>query len=191
MRSIWSILRSILRSIWSILSKTGTKHGQFSVKQVLNMVKTQSNGRVNQYIEYKPVRDPEYPVCSYTPRFSYSVLKPAVSTVGHCSNGHVQAGCTGGVWYWGRVYGRAIPGYYPAARGAVPGTAKRARKACRAWSGGTWGCGRTWETVGGDGPVPTLRARSVPRTPPWYRTLQIAHLRPITARFDLISHKVS
>ena len=62
------------------------------------------------------------------------------------------------------------------------------RKPCRGWSG--WP-GAADAPADGDGPVPTLRARSVPLGPPWYRTLQMSASWPIWARFDLISCKVS
>ena len=60
--------------------KTGTKFSRTVIKQS----KTQSNGRVNPpkpQIQYKPAWDPEYWVCSQTPRFSYSVPETCVGAV--------------------------------------------------------------------------------------------------------------
>ena len=56
--------------------------------------------------------------------------------------------------------------------------------------GSRWG-GRAYWGTGGAGPAPTLRARSVPVGPPWCRTRLFPPSQPITARFHLISHKVS
>ena len=72
------ILRSIkvLNSVKQVLNIV--KLVLNSVKQVLKLVKTQSNGRVNLPTVNKPVWDPEYGVCSYTPRFSYECPKVTV-----------------------------------------------------------------------------------------------------------------
>ena len=44
-------------------------------------------------------------MCSDTPRFSYTGPKTRVSTVGHCSNGHVRARRCGQDGYTGWVQG--------------------------------------------------------------------------------------
>ena len=81
--------------------------------------------------------------------------------------------------------------YYPAARGAVPDQRSGPRKACRAWSGWVWGCGRTRDTGTAAGTVrPTLRARSVPCRPSLVFP-QNAASWPIRARFHLNSTKLS
>ena len=78
-------------------------------KTVINLVELQSNGRanlINLNILNMGPWDPKYRVCSYTPRFSYSVTKTAIC---HCPAAPspalvvwVQAGgCTG--VYLGRV----------------------------------------------------------------------------------------
>ena len=106
----WSILvisRSILGQFWSILSKP-----------VYILSRTQSNGRVKPHILHKPAWDPVIRLCSYTPRFSYGVLKRAVRAGSLVVRGGVR------VRVYGSGYGTragirvgntgGYTGYYPA-----------------------------------------------------------------------------
>ena len=96
-------------------------------------------------------------------------------------------GCTG-VGYSRVGRGRVIPVHSPAARGGSICTAKRARKPCKGWSGGTYGAGRP------SSPRTTLRARSVPCRPLPVLGLPSpskAASGPIKARLGSILRKVS
>ena len=74
------------------LSKMRSIQCPNSVKQCQNSVKTQSNGRVNHPKLNKPVWDPEYGLCSYTPRFSYDVSRTVIWA---CPRGTTDACTTG------------------------------------------------------------------------------------------------
>ena len=133
----------------------------------------------------------------YTPRFSYGTLKVRVlgcSCMRYWVRGRV---CTTGVWHWvgtGRGYTGVIPTQPARARGAVPYQRSGPRRTCRVRSGWVRGCGRYREygEGGGDGYIPTLRARSVSlQEPSLGYTLRNAASWPIRARFSYISCKVS
>ena len=63
------------------LSKTGSRFSTKLSKTGTKLSEIQSNGRVIPLRLYKPVWDPELPVCSSTPRFSYEGAKTAVRDV--------------------------------------------------------------------------------------------------------------
>ena len=157
-----SILRSILvnNSVKWVLNSVNwvlntVKRVLNTVKPVMNRPQTQSNGRVNLINQYKPVWDPEYAMCSYTPRFSYEVPKTAVracpggSTGTAVSSSAVQGGYTGG--YRGGVY-RVGNTRYPAAE--VPLLEEQALTAKRAPDHPA-GVGSGWSGCSGRlGPTP-------------------------------------
>ena len=141
-------------------------------------------------------------MCSDTPRFSYVVPKtvicacptgtrtsPAVCTAPADGLG----GCLGG---YGRVVYRvgnrcAIPGTQPPARGDTQTSEAGPGSPLGAGVGGSGGRANPG-TAAGTVPTHPCGARSVlPWRPSLYRTLQIAASWPYTARFDLISYKVS
>ena len=80
---MWEVQNRVLNSVKQVLNTVkrvlnSVKQVLNTVKQVLNSVKhgqislrTQSNGRVNLPDPINPSWDPEYGVCSLTPRFSY------------------------------------------------------------------------------------------------------------------------
>ena len=130
-------------------------------------------------------------MCSYTPRFSYTVSKTVICACASWSTAALVGGCTG--WYrvgygTGWVPGRGNTGVYPAAKdvpvkrsmdsGAGPGSPSR---------------GLEW-VVHAQRPstsAPTLRARSCPcRALPGAPRAKAAS-GPIGARFDLISVELS
>ena len=137
-------------------------------------------------------------MCSYTPRFSYKGLKtvicacprcPVYRGVVHALAEVAMAGCTGGVWLGG--YTGCSTTQPPSIPGSSPEPAKRARKACRAWSGGFRAAGALGDG-GGVGMVPTLRARSVlPRRPFLGPYLGNAASWPIRTRLRSFYYKVS
>ena len=100
-------VKQVLNSVKQVLN---------SVKQVLNTVKTEVKLRSNPVKRpckpshlYKPAWDPELPVCSTTPRFSYGMPKVTVSSSPHCSTGGPGRVYRGG--YGDRVGSReGIPG---------------------------------------------------------------------------------
>ena len=73
-------VKQVLNTVKQVLDTV--KQVLNTVKQVIEQSKTQSNGRVIPLNQYKPAWDPEYRVCSYTPRFSYDGLKVRVAVVG-------------------------------------------------------------------------------------------------------------
>ena len=100
-----------------------------------------------------------------------------------------QQGCTGGVWYRGRVYrvgtGEGNTGTQPTRLREVPGQRSGPRKPCKGWSGWSWGR----NTLRGQdpplrGPVGTP-AGSLPGPS------QYAASWPIRARFGSYLSKVS
>ena len=110
-------------------------------------------------------------MCSSTPRFSYRVSKTAVPTMRTpwCSVRVGAGGCLGG--YLGRVYGwvcgRAIPGTtqpptdHAAARSRADQRPQGAGPPLQGESGSEAAAGITGSgDGGGDGHIPTLRARS-------------------------------
>ena len=165
-------------------SKTGTK---FS-KTWLILSYFQSNGRVSLNILYKPSRDPEYGLCSYTPRFSYRCPETCVPRCAPCTGSVASAvygsGYGHGDGYSGWVYGWVIPGYTQPARFARKESPRQRSGPRNPLQGGGvgglgLGCVRLLE--------PTLRARSLRL--PGSRTLlgQYPASWPIRARFDVIS----
>ena len=126
------------------------------------------------------------PVCSHTPRFSYSGPKTRVSGVAQGCGTGVRAvhGCGPG-GYLGGVYRvgtrEGYTGYYPARCSRREGPRQRSgpRKPQLGLEWVVWGLdGRTGDGGRGGSWVPTLRARSgmLPSLVP--RTLRNAHLRP-------------
>ena len=131
-------------------------------------------------------------MCFYTPRFSYRCPGTVICT---CPRGHPAAlvgGCAGvyqGGYGTGWVYRVGIPGAVPSRQGRtrkVPGTsgAGPGSPLQGDWSG--WVPGTVPSTS-----APTLRARSWGLQPHSLVLLEQSRLRANTARFDLISYKVS
>ena len=121
------------------------KQGPNTVKHGQNEVKTRSNGRVNLKKRYKPAWDLKYG-CVLTPlgspttglKRSYVHVRRAPARTRQCVRHRSVGGCTTGVWDRWVGGGGAIPVHPPSCSRRVPQTAERARKACRAWSGGLW-----------------------------------------------------
>ena len=173
-----------------------------SVKQVLNSIKTQSNGRVNPLkpqILYITSPGTLKLVCSYTPRFSYRCPKYTVSACPRVlcrarTDRGVQGGAGRvGVPRW--VYRVGNTGYYraptnpalkstrrPATAGSGPSPQGRVGRKQGAGPGGDGG----W-----DGPGTTPAGPVGSQDPPCTGTSQIAASWPIRARFHLIFYKVS
>ena len=133
-------------------------------------------------------------MCSNTPRFSYGCPETAVWGGPACRTGGrrevVRAGWVLRVGIPGWVLGRAIPVYYPATAREVPMrncTQEQLAAGCKGVLGPSPGLSVRRR---GRLPVPTLRARSVPMGPPWYWDPWNAASGPITARFQVNSHKV-
>ena len=108
-------MRSILvsNSVKQVLNSVEQCHEHVlnSVKQCHKPVINQSNGRAKPSGLNKPVWDPEMPLCSSTPRFSYRCPKTAICT---CPSGtqHGTAATLGTVQRPGRVLGTGILGGY-------------------------------------------------------------------------------
>ena len=131
-------------------------------------------------------------MCSSTPRFSYRPPETRVRAVGTRVSDVYGHGCTGGVWYQGRVYGwvpgRAIP--VPSQHEDVPLLKRRPDSG--AGPGSPIGAGVGGLAAAPPGrPAPTLRARSAH---PWASLVPpraIAASWPIRARYRLYFYKVS
>ena len=91
-----------------------------------------------------------------------------LAVVGSGGSGGVRAGYGTG-WVYRVGVQEGYTGYYPAPREDSPMTAERAPEGLQGLEWVVIGLGRvSWVFGGGDGHIPTLRARSVPPVgPPW------------------------
>ena len=141
-------------------------------------------------------------MCSWTPRFSYRVLKTVICT---CSwvptagvpfvlagDADVLDGWVTRVGIPGWVREGVLPGYYPAARGGVLNQRSGPRKPCRGWSGWVQGSGRTrYGDGGGDGRYHPSGPVGPTSGPSLYLPLRLPPYSQKRARFQVISYKVS